>query len=110
MRQAERRKALGDQQFGSKKGKCSEEVVLLKVLTYGLNETTRTNCGTFDNDAKACYDRITPNMTSRCAQRLGLKTINAKLHAEILQKAKYRLKSSLGTSESWYTNTEEEPL
>jgi hypothetical protein len=54
MRQAESRKALGDQQFGSRKGKSSEEVVLYKVLTYELMRLTRTDGGTFDNDAKAC--------------------------------------------------------
>jgi hypothetical protein len=110
MRQAERRKALGEQQFGSRKGKSSEEVVLYKALTYELWNLTRTDGGTFDNDAKACYDRVIPNMTSICAQRLGMKTINAKLHALILKGAKYKLKTTLGTSEEFYKNTEEKPL
>jgi hypothetical protein len=50
---------------------------------------TRTDDETFDNDAKACYDRIIPNLTSICAQRLDMKPINAKLHSVILQQAEY---------------------
>jgi hypothetical protein len=61
---------------------------------------TRTDGGTFDNDAKACYDRITPSMTSVCAQRLGMKQVNVGLHARTLEQAKYCLKTSLGTSET----------
>jgi hypothetical protein len=110
MRQAESRKALGDQQFGSRKGKSSEEVVLHKVLTYELMRLTRTDGSTFDNDAKACYDRIITSMTSVCAQRLGMKPVNVGLHARTLQQAKYRLKTSLGTSETSYSNTKENPL
>jgi hypothetical protein len=72
---------------------------------------TRTDGGTFDNDAKACYDRIIPSMTSFCAQSLGMKQVNVVgLHARTLQQAKYRLKTSLGTSETSYSNTKENPL
>jgi hypothetical protein len=110
MCQAESQKALGDPQFGSRKGKSSEEVVLYKVLTYELMRLTRTNGGTFNNDTKACYDRIIPSMTSVCAQRLGMKQVNVGLHARTLQQAKYRLKTSLGTSEMSYSDTKENPL
>jgi hypothetical protein len=71
---------------------------------------TRTDGGTFDNDAKACYDRIIPSMTSVCAQRLGMKPVNVRLHTRTLQQAKYRLKTLLGTSETSYSKTKENPL
>jgi hypothetical protein len=109
MRQAESQKALGDQQFGPLKGKSYEEVVLHKVLTYELTRLTRTDGGMFDNDAKACYDRIIPSMTLVCAQCLGMKQANTGLHARTLQQAKYGLKTSLGTSEMSYSNTKENP-
>jgi hypothetical protein len=66
---------------------------------------TRTDDETFDNDAKACYDRIIPNLTSICAQRLDMKPINAKLHSVILQQAEYTVKSTSGTSRKWYSST-----
>jgi hypothetical protein len=49
-------------------------------------------------------------MTSVCAQRLGMKPVNAGLHARTLQQAKYLLKTSLGLSETSYSNTKENPL
>ena len=110
MKQAERKRALGEQQFGSRKGKSAEDVVLLKQLTYELMNITKTDGGTFDNDAKACYDRIIINMMSICSQRLGMPITCAKLHAEILQKAKYYLKTTLGISEASYSNSESHPL
>jgi hypothetical protein len=48
-------------------------------------------------------------MSSVCAQHLGIKPVNAGLYAQTLQQIKYRLKTLLGTSET-YTNTKENPL
>jgi hypothetical protein len=93
MAQAERLRALDDQQFGSRKGRSAEEVALLKHATYELMKITRTNGGTFDNDAKACYNRIIPNLMSLCGQRLGLSEQSMKLHTEVLRRARYHLKS-----------------
>jgi hypothetical protein len=71
---------------------------------------TGTDGGTFDNNTKACYNRIIPKMTLICAQRLGMKSINTRLHARTLQQVKSQLKTSPGTSERWYTNNKENPL
>jgi hypothetical protein len=49
---------LNDGQWGSRKGRVCAEVVLLKMLTYEILRPTRTDLFTFDNDAKASYDRI----------------------------------------------------
>ena len=96
MRQAERINILGEQQFGSRKGRCAEDVALLKMITCELINITKTDGGTFDNDAKACYDRIIINLMSMCAQQLGMPPESAELQATILLLAKYRLKTALG--------------
>jgi hypothetical protein len=61
-------KALGEQQFGLRKRRKLRRsgTVLLGVYKVPTNlmGLTRTDDGTFDNDAKACYDRIIPNVTS----------------------------------------------
>ena len=71
---------------------------------------TKTNGGAFDNDAKACYDRIIANCTNICAQRLGLPEKACRVHATLLREAKYRLKTMLGISETSYTSSDEFPL
>ncbi len=46
-------KVLGQAQHGSRKGRMANNAVLLKWLTYDLSRITRSNLGTFDNDANA---------------------------------------------------------
>jgi hypothetical protein len=64
--------AYGKEQWGSRPGCSCEEVLLLKQLTYTLMELTQTPGGTFDNDAKACFDRIVMVLAALWGQRLGL--------------------------------------
>ena len=47
----------GESQQGSRKGRTASDAVLLKRLTYDLSRLLRSNLGTFDNDAKSCYDQ-----------------------------------------------------
>jgi hypothetical protein len=108
--QAERVKALGNQQFGFRKGKSTEDVILLKNLSYQLMAMTRTDGVIFDNDARACFDRMIPNMWNLCAQQLGLDTKICDFHASTLKEARYRLKTSIGISETSYSSTETTPF
>ena len=55
MHKAEIQGKLGPDQWGSRSGKSATDAVMLKRLTYELSALTRTNHGTFDNNAKACY-------------------------------------------------------
>ena len=48
----------GQEQWGSRRHRCSIDVAILKALSYNIAELTHTMLATFDNDAKACYDRI----------------------------------------------------
>ena len=60
MTQGEKLGAFGDEQWGSRNGRSANTVVLLKHLTYEMMQLTKTDGGTFDNDATACFDRIIP--------------------------------------------------
>ncbi len=62
---------------------------------------TKTNGGTFDNDAKACYDRIIMALASLVCRRLGLPKEAVQFMANLLQTARYRLKTRLGVSDEW---------
>jgi hypothetical protein len=37
-----------------------------------MMQPTKTNGGTFDNDAKACFDRIIPALTNLCSRQLNV--------------------------------------
>jgi hypothetical protein len=58
MVQGEKLGAFGDEQWGSRTGRCANTVVLLKHLTYDTMHLTKTDGGTFDKNAKACFERI----------------------------------------------------
>ena len=69
---AERHHLLGEEQWGSRKGRSAPEVALLKVLTYEMMHLTKTDGATFDNDAKACFDRIVRNIMMLVSRKLGM--------------------------------------
>ena len=48
---AERHNLLGEEQWGSRKGRSAPEVALLKALTYEVMHLTKTDGATFDNNA-----------------------------------------------------------
>ena len=53
---------MGDETWGGRKGRGTQEPNFLKEMTFTLANLTRTLLGTFDNDAKACYYRIILNL------------------------------------------------
>jgi hypothetical protein len=110
IREAERNHLMGDQQYGARKGKCAEDVLHMKRLTIDTARMTKTSTGIFDNDAKACFDRMIPNLITLLGRYIGISKEICNTHAKILLEARYRIKTTLGVSAEYYSNTEEEPL
>jgi hypothetical protein len=110
MKQGEELTDFGDEQWGSRYGRSASTVVLLKHFTYELMQLTKTDGGTFDNDAKACFDRIIPALTNLRSHQLGVPAAACHMHAELLQKATYAVKTQAGISEQTYYSSDEEPL
>ena len=75
----------GDAQQGSRSGRTATDAVMLKRLTYDLTRILRSNLGTFDNDAKSCYDRIVNSVAMIAARRLGMPEAAVCTHATILE-------------------------
>lgn len=65
-------KQFGLQQYGSRSRLSALDPSMLKRLTYDLTRILRCNLGTFDNDAKSCYDRIINGFAMLASQRLGM--------------------------------------
>ena len=103
---AEKQKRLGDEQWGSRTGKSAIDTALMKRITYEMIQLTRCTAGTFDNDAKACYDRIVMNLALLRAQQLGLPKEAAEHVSKFLQQARYKVKTALGLSDIEYSQTD----
>ena len=108
--QAEALQLLNDGQWGSRKGKNSIDVVLLKQFTYETARLSRTSLITFDNDAKSCYDRIVMTYCLALCQRMGLPSSTATAFGKFLDNAKYYLKTKLQTSDEPYSSSPTNPL
>lgn len=55
---AKDKKAFSNNTWGGRKGRQPKDPVMLKKLSYTMAALTLTDLATFDNDTKACYDRI----------------------------------------------------
>ena len=98
-------KQFGESQQGSRKGRRANDAVLLKRLTYDLTRIQRSNLGTFDNDAKSCYDRIINSVAMMAARRLGMPENQVATHAGVLKNMRYVVKTAYGVSESYIQST-----
>jgi hypothetical protein len=92
---------LGESQQGSRQGRTANDAVLLKKLTYDLSRILRSNLGTFDNDAKSCYDRIVNGIAMLAARRLGMPESVVAAHAATLRLMQYCIKTMYGLSDSY---------
>jgi hypothetical protein len=76
-----------------------------------MMQLTKTDGGTFDNDVKACFDRIIPTLTNLRSHQLGVPASACHTHAELLLKATYAVKTQAGISNrSYCSNDDDEPL
>ena len=58
--------------FGGRPGARVHSALLLKTIFYNYLHFTRHNAIIFDNDAKACFDRIIPSLGLMATERLGM--------------------------------------
>ncbi len=100
----------GEAQQGSRKSWMANDAVMLKRLTYDLTWIQRTNLGTFDSDAKACYNRIINGIAMMAARRLGMPTPAISTHAGVLAAMEYSLKTTFGISSQSIQGSPEIPL
>ena len=99
---AERHKLLGEEQWGSRKGRSAPEVALLKVVTYEMMHLTKTDGATFDNDAKACFDRIVRNIMMLVSRKLGMTKKACKTFVRFLLGMRFYQRTEAGISEEFF--------
>ena len=101
---------LHDGQYGSTPRRTSMDPVMLLQLTTDLSRLMKINMIRFDNDAKACYDRIIVALGMLAARRCGMPDHAIRTHAEALEFMQYSVKTIYGISDDTYQGTPFEPL
>ena len=97
-------------QYGGITGRTSEQPTLIKEFQNKICHASRRPLVHLDYDAASCYNRITLNMASIISKSFRLHRNITIINATTLQKAKYVLKTQLGTSQHSYSHTPEHPL
>jgi hypothetical protein len=102
VKRGEETSQFGEAQQGSRPNHAANDAVLLKRLTYNLSRILRTNLGTFDNNAKSCYDRIVNSVAMLAATQLGMPDHAVAPHAGVLWAMQYSIKTMFGISDGYY--------
>ncbi len=80
------------------------------LITYDVTQIQHTNLGTFDNDAKACYDRIINGIAMMAACCLGMPTPAVATHVGVLVAMEKSLKTTFGISSRLIHGTSAIPI
>ena len=86
---AEEANQLSESQFGSRKGKNTKIPILMEILQQDISRLTRRPYGQINYDAKACYDRILPNLASIVSNAFGVPESIVKLQNHLLHHMNY---------------------
>lgn len=96
---AEQNNLLNENTWGSRPGRAAQDATLMKELTGDTSRLTNTPLATFDNDAKACYDRIIMKVALLLARRLGLPSTTAEWMAKTTASMRNHIKTAYGISQ-----------
>lgn len=100
---AEKLELITDSQYGARKNRQPQSLILNKTLTYDINRHTAQNFTSVDEDLKACYDRELSCLGALEDRYYG----NSYQHGSFLTQTttgmKFFVKTSFGTSEKNYS-------
>eukprot|EP00957_Ditylum_brightwellii_P165944 12634926-Ditylum_brightwellii.AAC.1 len=89
---------------GGHQGHDAKTLSLKEELKYVISYSSRKSLINFDNDAASCYNIILLNISSLVARKKGMHKNVIFVHATTLEKSKYRLKTTLGVSDGYYSH------
>ena len=97
--------ALTPLNFGDRPGCRVHSALLLKTLSYDYIRYTRLNAIIFNNDAKACFDRIIPSIGLMATERLGKPPTASSCMLATIQGMKFFVCTAHGVSPGFLTST-----
>jgi len=110
LRNGENHNAINEAQYGSRNNRSTQDALTFKHFAYGISRLTKTDLISFDNDAKACYDRIVLLLGMLCSRKLGMPAPVCKFYINAYDHLQYHIQTAFGTSRRYYTNTTHVPI
>ena len=88
----------------------AQNPVFIEEMQNEISRTSRKPVVKFDHDATSCYDRILAAIASITSRKFGMHRNVTLVMANTLKECKYRLKTMLGVSETFYQHCEIFPI
>ena len=96
--------------YGSRPGRSAHDPALLEVLQNEIYRMSMKSGINFDLDASSCYDRILMSLAALSSRRIGMAIAPTLVNGLTLERAQYHLKTTLRTSEAFYTHSQQYPI
>jgi hypothetical protein len=97
---------LNQGQYGSRPSRGAHDPVFIEEFQLEISRSSRKTLVQTNYDATSCYDRIIPNLAALVSQRYGVPQPVVQSNVLTLKKARYRLRTELGTIETITTHTQ----
>ena len=110
MYEAEKAGMITDDQYGGRKDRQATSVVLNKKLYYDISRQSLTKAAFMDDDAKACFDRVIPQLSQIESQKWGVSYKAANLATQIIQQQKFFVRTGFGISRHHYCYDKQQPI
>ena len=95
---------------GGVQGRSAPDAIFMKELEYEVTRLTRKPLVIFDNDAKACFDRIPCYLGNLVGRKHGLPVKIAVVQGKTMEEAHYHVKTKLGISDDYASHTVAKPF
>eukprot|EP00957_Ditylum_brightwellii_P097172 7400510-Ditylum_brightwellii.AAC.1 len=106
----ESQKTINKGQIGGRARHNANKLTFLEEIKNDTTRCSRKPLINFDNDAASCYGRIIPNLANLIGKKKSLHRNITFIHAKTLEEAKFKFKTALGVSESFYNHSQVFPI
>ena len=96
--------------YGGRPSRISIDPVIVDVTQVEIAMITRRILVSFNNDATACFDRIIPHTLCLCLQLYQIPAQFTALLVDLLQCAKYAIKTAKVVPKETYSQSTESPV
>jgi hypothetical protein len=110
MHHAEDAHLLNEGLYGSRAGRSAHEPVFLEIMQNEIYMCSMKTGINFDLDATSCYDRILASVANMASRRMGMLRHVVLVNSTTLKEAKFRLKTTLKISDSFYQHCDAHPI
>ena len=100
---------LTEEQWGGRPGRTATDPAMRKLLAFEYGRAIYVTIALFANDAKACYDRMVPDISTIIARKFGVAPSIMKARNVVMEAMEHHVKTQHGISSTGYKQTSGEP-